>query len=267
MIHETANHPAGINVIRTLAYFAGVATTLHPFARVPRGAPLAVHPSTRPCTPRHAADGRRKSMMSLKTLKLGSLALAAAVATLASTGAAAADGVRVRGTVASISGDTLVVKSRDGDSVSIKLNAGWKAGGIVKAKLSDIKPGDFVGIASLPTAAGGDGALEVLIFPPSMRGTGEGSYGWDLKPNSSMTNGAVSEAVQSVDGTTVNVVYHGQSKKIVIAPNTPIVTFAPAVNADVKPGAAVFVPADRADDGKLSTTRVVVGKDGIVPPM
>ena len=203
-----------------------------------------------------------------KSLKFATLAFATALATLAaSTSALAADGVRVRGTVVSVTGDTLLVKSREGADVSIKLNMGWKAGGIAKAKLADIKQGDFVGIASLPGASGPDGALEVLIFPPAMRGTGEGSYGWDLKPNSSMTNGAVSEAVQSVDGTTVNVVYHGQSKKIVIAPNTPIVTFAPAVNADVKPGAVVFVPADRAEDGKLSTTRVVVGKDGVVPPM
>ena len=207
-------------------------------------------------------------MHSSKSLKFAALAFATALATLAaSPSALAADGVRVRGTVVSVTGDTLLVKSREGADVSIKLNMGWKAGGIAKAKLADIKQGDFVGIASLPQAAGGDGALEVLIFPPAMRGTGEGSYGWDLKPNSSMTNGAVSEAVQSVDGTTVNVVYHGQSKKIAIAPNTPIVTFAPAVNADVKPGAVVFVPADRADDGKLSTTRVVVGKDGVVPPM
>ena len=207
-------------------------------------------------------------MHSFKTVKFAALAFATALATLsASQAASAAEGVRVRGTVVSVTGDTLLVKSRDGDNVSVKLDAGWKAGGIAKAKLADIKPGDFVGIASLPTAAGGDGALEVLIFPPAMRGTGEGSYGWDLKRNSSMTNGAVSEAVQSVDGTTVNVVYHGQSRKIVIAPTTPIVTFAPAVNADVKPGAAVFVPADRADDGKLSTGRVVVGKDGLVPPM
>jgi hypothetical protein len=207
-------------------------------------------------------------MQSIKTFKFAALALATTLATLAvSPSALAAEGVRVRGTVTSLTGDTLLVKSRDGTDVSIKLTMGWKAGGIKKAQLADIKPGDFVGIASLPQAAGGDGALEVLIFPPAMRGTGEGSYGWDLKPNSSMTNGAVSEAVQSVDGTTVNVVYHGQSKKITIAPSTPIVTFAPAVNADVKPGAAVFVPADRADDGKLSTTRVVVGKDGVVPPM
>ena len=207
-------------------------------------------------------------MHSSKSLKFAALAFATALATLAaSPSALAAGGVRVRGTVVSVTGDTLLVKSREGADVSIKLNMGWKAGGIAKAKLADIKQGDFVGIASLPGASGPDGALEVLIFPPAMRGTGEGSYGWDLKPNSSMTNGAVSEAVQSVDGTTVNVVYHGQSKKIAIAPNTPIVTFAPAVNADVKPGAVVFVPADRADDGKLSTTRVVVGKDGVVPPM
>ena len=203
-------------------------------------------------------------MQSFKQFKFVVLAIAAAVS---ASGALAADGVRVRGTVVSVTGDTLVVKSRDGDNVSVALGAGWKAGGIAKATLADIKTGDFVGIASLPTATGGAGALEVLIFPPAMRGTGEGSYGWDLKPNSSMTNGAVSEAVQSVDGTTVNVVYHGQSKKITITPATPIVTFAPATNADVKPGAAVFVPADRAEDGKLRTTRVVVGKNGIVPPM
>jgi len=205
-------------------------------------------------------------MSSFKKFPLATLALSTALVALSST-AAAAEGVRVRGTVASIGADTLVVKSRDGDNVTIKLSTGWKAGGIAKARLADIKPGDFVGIASLPTAAGGDGALEVLIFPPAMRGTGEGSYGWDLKPNSTMTNGAVSEAVQSVEGTTVNVVYHGQSRKIVVTPSTPIVTFAPAVNADVKPGAAVFVPANRADDGKLSTGQVVVGKDGVVPPM
>jgi hypothetical protein len=204
-------------------------------------------------------------MQSIKTFKFAALVLGTTL--VLSAAASAAEGVRVRGTVVSVTNDTLLVKSRDGDNVAIALGLGWKAGGIAKASLADIKPGDFVGIASLPNAAGGAGALEVLVFPPAMRGTGEGSYGWDLKPNSTMTNGSVSEAVQSVDGTTVNVVYHGQSKKIAIAPGTPIVTFAKATNADVKPGAAVFVPAQKADDGKLSTTQVVVGKDGVVPPM
>ncbi len=206
-------------------------------------------------------------MTSFKSFKFAALALASAVATLATSPAAlAADGVRVRGTVVSLAGDQLLVKSREGDNVAITLAPDWKAGGIAQAQLSDIKPGDFVGVASLPGAKV-DGALEVLVFPPAMRGTGEGSYGWDLKPNSSMTNGAVSEAVKSVDGTTLNVVYHGQSKKINVTPGTPVVTFAPATAADVKPGAAVFIPAQRGDNGKLSSAQVVVGKNGIVPPM
>jgi hypothetical protein len=200
--------------------------------------------------------------------KIASVALIAALTLGSVAPSFAADtGVRVRGTVVSLSGDTLVVKSREGSDVTIKLTNGWAVGGITTASLADIKPGDFVGIASLPTASGGDGALEVLVFPPAMKGTGEGSYGWDLKPDSTMTNGSVSEAVKSVDGTTLNVVYHGQSKKISVAPGTPIVTFTQATVADIKAGTPVFIPAQKADDGSMSAARVVVGKNGVVPPM
>ena len=197
-------------------------------------------------------------------------AVTALVATLSfgsATVALADTGVRVRGTVVSVSDEALVVKAREGNNLTIKLIKGWAVGGITTASLTDIKPGDFVGIASLPTASGGDGALEVLVFPPAMKGTGEGSYGWDLKPDSTMTNGSVSEAVKSVDGTTLNVSYHGQSKKITVAPGTPVVTFTQASLADVRPGAAVFVPSQKSDDGIYTAGRVVVGKNGVVPPM
>jgi hypothetical protein len=40
-----------------------------------------------------------------------------------------------------------------------------------------------------------------------LKGTGEGSHGWDLKPNSSMTNATVADAVKDVDGRTVTVSY------------------------------------------------------------
>jgi len=115
-------------------------------------------------------------------------------------------------------------------------------------------------IASLPKAAGGDGAVEVLIFPAALKGTGEGSYPWDVKPASTMTNATVSSAVRDVDGRTVTLSYHGQEKKISVADGTPVVTFAPAKEA-------VFVPAERGADGGLSTGFVVVGTNGVVPPM
>lgn len=179
----------------------------------------------------------------------------------------AADQVRVRGTVESLEGKTLSVKTREGTDAKIMLKDDWKVSSVAKASIDDIKPGDFVGIASLPTASGGDGALEVLIFPASMKGTGEGSYAWDLKPNSSMTNATVADAVKSVDGHTVTVTYQGKEKKILIPEGTPIVTFASAVEADIKAGATVFVPSEKAADGSMSSGRVVVGTNGVVPPM
>ncbi|UGX89389.1 hypothetical protein LLE53_023960 (plasmid) [Phyllobacterium meliloti] len=175
--------------------------------------------------------------------------------------------VRVRGTVSSIDATTLTVKTREGATTRVALKSGWQVAGVVKASVDDIKPGDFVGIASLPKADGGDGALEVLIFPAAMKGTGEGSYSWDLKPNSSMTNATVADAVKSVDGRTVTVKYQGKDKKISIADGTPIVTFAPATTADLTPGAVVFVPGEKAADGAIFTSRVVVGTKGVVPPM
>ncbi|MBY5424716.1 MULTISPECIES: hypothetical protein [Rhizobium] len=174
--------------------------------------------------------------------------------------------VHVRGSIVNYSGSALKVKTRVGETVDVTLADGWKLASVAKAVVTDIKPGDFVGIASLPSAGGGDGALEVLIFPPAMKGAGEGSYGWDLKPNSSMTNATVADAVKGVDGRTITVSYHGKEKKISIPDGTPVVTIAPATKDDLVPGAVVFIPAEKAASGPLAH-QVLVGKNGVVPPM
>ncbi|MBY3296514.1 hypothetical protein HFO10_11150 [Rhizobium laguerreae] len=174
--------------------------------------------------------------------------------------------IHVRGSIVNYSGSVLTVKTREGETVDVTLADGWQLASVANAAVTDLKPGDFVGIASLPSAGGGDGALEVLIFPPAMKGAGEGSYGWDLKPNSSMTNATVADAVKGVDGRTVTVSYHGKEKKIAIPHGTPVVTIAPATNDDLVPGAVVFIPAEKAASGPLAH-QVLVGKNGVVPPM
>jgi hypothetical protein len=177
----------------------------------------------------------------------------ALLGTASLSAASAAETVRVRGTVESVDGAKLTVKTREGSSTAIKLNDGWKVTG--------------VGIASLPKSRGGDGALEVLIFPAAMKGTGEGSYPWDLKPNSTMTNATVTNAVKDVDGRNITVSFHGKEKTISVADDTTVVTFAAAAQGDLKPGMTVFVPSQKAEDGTLSTGNVVAGTNGIVPPM
>ena len=195
------------------------------------------------------------------------LALATVSLLAVSASAQAAEMVRVRGTITSFEGSTLVVKTREGDAKTIALADGWKVSSVAKADADAIKPGDFVGIASAPTSSGADGALEVLIFPAAMKGAGEGSHPWDLQPNSTMTNATVADAVTSVAGRTVKVSYKGGEKTIDIPQTTPIVTFAPATVADLVAGATVFVPAEVGADGTITSHQVVVGTNGVVPPM
>ena len=131
-----------------------------------------------------------------------SLAVVGLAAALAAPLAWAQDAppARVRGTIERIEGPVYVVKSRDGAELKIVLAENAVAAGLVKATLADVKQGSFVGIAAMPQPDGTQHALEVLIFPEAMRGTGEGHYPWDLQPKSTMTNANVEQVVTGVDG-------------------------------------------------------------------
>jgi hypothetical protein len=175
--------------------------------------------------------------------------------------------VRVRGTIERIDGGLYIIKAKGGNELKVSLAENAPVAAVVKASLSDMKAGSYVGIATLPQADGSQRALEVLIFPESMRGLGEGHYGWDLQASSMMTNGSVDQTVTSTDGHTVTVKYKDGEKKINVGPDVPIVTFVPGDKAELKPGAAIFVGAAKAQpDGTLQAARIAVGR-GIVPPM
>ena len=196
------------------------------------------------------------------------VSFAGALALLAGT-ALADTSQRLRGTVTSVDGNTLMMKSVDGTMLTVKLADDWKASGVVKASMEDIKPGVFVGTASGAKESDIDDltALELVVFPESMRGTGEGHTAWDLKPGSTMTNATVTTKVESVKGQTLTLSYKGGEKKVILPKDVPIVTIASATQADVKAGASVFIPAQKNDDGSLVASRILVGKDGVVPPM
>ena len=185
---------------------------------------------------------------------------------VASAAAAEETQIHVRGSVVGLVDSTLTVATREGPTLEVTLPEAVAVSGVARAEVSDIKTGDYVGIASLPQTDGSDGALNVLIFPEALRGVGEGSFAWDLQPNSSMTNATVADAVTGVEGRTVTVTYNGQSKDLTVPETTAVVTLAQATLADLKPGAPVFIVATQAADGAVAY-QVIVGKDGVVPPM
>lgn len=174
---------------------------------------------------------------------------------------------RIRGTVEAADAHAMTVKTRTGDTVEIALADPLTVMTVKKVDLASIGSGSYVGIATRTGADGTMQAIEVLVFPEAMRGAGEGSYPWDLEPGSTMTNGTVNGAVKATSATELTVGYKDGTKTIHVAAGAPVVTFAPAERADVKPGAPVFLGASKAADGKLSAARVVVGKDGVAPPM
>jgi hypothetical protein len=209
---------------------------------------------------------------------------------------AAAEHERVRGAVSAVSANTLAVHTATGDDVSVTLGGETKYLKVVRSGLEHVETGSYIGTA---TKTVGDKlvALEVVVFPPSMKGAGEGHYDWDRIPDttvsggastaSAMTNGSVAAAApagsaNSVSSTMTNgsvaaastaggakqltVTYKGGQQTILVPPTAPIVTFEPAAPADLKAGEAVFVNATK-NDGAITANAVVVGSEGVNPPM
>jgi hypothetical protein len=205
----------------------------------------------------------------------------AALLALGLTGVAVAQSpppTRIRGEIISLSGDTLTVHRRSGDNVSITLAPAAPISAVRKLQLADIKPGSFIGTAAKTDVNGNLVAQEVVVFPESARGTGEGHYAWDLGAQSTMTNANVDAVVQGTSGNNLHLSYKGGNNTVTVPPNVPVVTFVPAARDDLVAGKKVFVIATGASDkmGKMSADhsagdftaqRVVVEKGGVVPPM
>jgi hypothetical protein len=174
---------------------------------------------------------------------------------------------RVRGTIESVEGDVLAVKSRSGEDFKLRMAGDMRLAGIVKISLSDIKVGSFVGTTTVPGPDGSQNAVEVHVFPEEMRGTGEGSRPFDLRPNSTMTNATVAESVAGNDGHTLLVKYKDGEKKVVVAPDTPVVTYVHADKSELKAGAKVIAFFKKLPDGSYEANRISVGLNGLTPPM
>jgi hypothetical protein len=176
--------------------------------------------------------------------------------------------VRIRGTIESVDGATLMIKSREGDSMKVRMTDNVAVFGVAKTELSEIKSGSYIGVSAMPEPDGTQKALAVHIFPESQRGAAEGFRPWDLRAGSTMTNATVAETVKGTDGQNILVKYKDGEKKVVVPPGTPVVTFVAGDKSEVKPGAKIIIfGAVKKDDGVLEANRVNIGRDGITPPM
>jgi len=197
------------------------------------------------------------------------IAAALLLALFASASAQQAPPTALRGVIERVAPDrqSFDVKTRDGQERTLRLPADAKVARVAAASLADIKPGAYVGVAAVPGEGGALKALEVHIFPESMRGVGDGFRPFDLAPNSTMTNGAVNARVDAVNGPQIVVAYNGGQKSIVIDKSTPIVAIEPGGLGDLMVGAAIVARGGAGPGGDYEANRIVVGVGGVVPPM
>ena len=217
-------------------------------------------------------------------LAAGGLAVGAAAVQAAPSAA-----IHVRGSIASLQGRILTITTASGP-VRVQLAAKTPVVSVLPSDRAHIKNGSFLGIASRPQADGSQKAMEVVVFPEAARGAGEGSYAWDLPGSgarSKMTNGTVSLSrmtngtahtsrmtngtAHKAAGSAVTLQYKNGtgmgSQNITLPANIPVVTFAPGQPSQLTPGAHVFVIGRHLPDGVVAADRVMVGKNGLVPPM
>ncbi|MGF6233515.1 hypothetical protein QFZ27_007470 [Inquilinus ginsengisoli] len=173
---------------------------------------------------------------------------------------------RIRGTIEAMDGSVLTIAARGGSTATVTLADDATVRTIAPADIRDIKPGSYIGSAAMPQPDGSLRALEVQVFPESMRGVGEGQHPFDLKPGSTMTNATAGD-VEGTDGRVVTLRYQGVETKLTVPPDVPVITYEPGSRDQLTKGAHVIVSTVKGTDGSLVSHAIQVGKDGLVPPM
>ena len=202
---------------------------------------------------------------SMMQLLLSALTVASLTSTVSAQQPAA---VRIRGTIEAVDGSMLSIKSREGTDMKVRMTDNVAVFGVVRTEMSEIKEGSYIGVTAMPESDGTQKAVAVHIFPENQRGAAEGFRPWDQRPNSTMTNATVAQTVKGTDGQNILVKYKDGEKKVVVPPDTPIVTFVAGDKSELKPGAKIIIfGAMKKDDGTLEANRINVGRDGITPPM
>lgn len=174
---------------------------------------------------------------------------------------------RIRGTVVAYADHVLTVRTKGGANDVITLAPAFTVGTVTRAHLAAIRKGEFIGAAAVRRFDGSYRALEVHIFPESMRGTGEGNRAWDMGPDSAMINATVGRVTHAPHGRRLRVAYKGGTAEIVVPRGVPVVRLAPGRPAMLKRGRAVIVFAGRAPGGGLTAARLLVESGGVKPPM
>ena len=174
---------------------------------------------------------------------------------------------RIRGDVVAVHGKDLDVKTSAGQMVTVRMADNVRVSARSAASPDALATGAFIGTTAVEQPDGTLKAVEVHVFPESMRGTGEGHRPMDTEPGSTMTNATVANVAPGGSARKLTLQYKGGEKTVVVGDGVPVVMVEAGDPSMLVPGAHIVVTAAKQLDGTLTTDRISVGKNGIVPPI
>lgn len=210
------------------------------------------------------------------------LAIAAAIVLALDTSACAQDAEpdHIHGQLSKVEAASVVVKTADGKSVRLELSNNLTMISLSKASFADVDFGTYVGsvavrldvnspiVRAIPrdSLSWLHEGFELRIIDEQLRGIALGHKKWDLTPESIIAHGWVDD----LEGRVLSIKYgptEDEETDVDIPRDVPILRMSLADKSLLKPGAHVFVGAQKGADGKYVAVFIFVGKDGIVPPL
>jgi hypothetical protein len=177
----------------------------------------------------------------------------------------------IKGKLEAVTTNSLKILTNS-EVVSVRIKQPLITYGRIPSDLSHVTSASFVGVTSVKEANGTQLAKEIHIFPPELRGAGEGSNplsaALGVGHHSRMTNGSVSqsfalprsrmtngEAQVQGGGTILRVQYQGGEQTIVVPHDVPVTQIVP-MKENLQPGDTVYVETEKLANGTLTTNRV-----------
>ena len=155
----------------------------------------------------------------------------------------------MRGTISAFDGKTLTVDGK----TQVLLSETTDIVFTQPIALSEIKPGDFLGVTSVKQPDGRLVAYDVRRFPKPLN---PGHRPFDGRDDQTMTNASVGAVVQSASGRELTMTYEGGAQKIVVPENASYFDASfPAAPPQLVPGA----PVNLTHDSNRVALRIQVG--------
>ena len=197
--------------------------------------------------------------------------LAAQVAPIVARAQAAAPISGVKGKLEAVTHDSISIQTQS-EVVHVAIEQPLTTYRQVPSDLSHVTSSSYVGIASAKQANGTEMVTQIKIFPPELRGAGEGSSMMNAAPDamthSRMTNGSVSRpvsamshsrmtngTVQKGNGTTLVVHYQAGAETISVPADVPVTQVVPGT-VNLVPEDTVYAATTKQSNGTLTTNKI-----------